>query len=51
VVLSVSEDRFFGVSRRRRVICASLSGGIVALVAFIVILGVDPHVMLSSSRG
>jgi hypothetical protein len=51
VVLSVSEDRFTGVSRRRRIVCASLTGGIVALVAFIVILGVDPHAMLSSSRG
>jgi hypothetical protein len=51
VVLSLREDRFTGVSRRRRIVCASLSGGIVALVALMVILGVDPHAMLSSSRG
>jgi hypothetical protein len=41
VVLSVSEDRFTGVSRRRRTVCAGVSGGIVAVVAFVVILGVD----------
>ena len=51
VVLSVSEDRFTGVSRRRRIVCASLSGAIVALLAFIAILGIDPHAMLSGSPG
>jgi hypothetical protein len=51
VVLSLSEDRFAGISRRRRIVCATLTGGIVAFVAFVVILGVDPHPVLSSSRG
>jgi hypothetical protein len=51
VVLSLSEDRFTGISRRRRIVCGSLTGGIVAFVAFIAILGVDPHAVLSSSRG
>jgi hypothetical protein len=51
VVLGVSEDRFTGVSRLRRVVCASLSGGIVAVVAFAVVLGVDPRAVLSTSGG
>jgi heme/copper-type cytochrome/quinol oxidase subunit 4 len=50
IVLAISEDRFTGISRRRRMASASVSGLFVAMLAFVLVAGVDPHAALTSAR-
>lgn len=51
IVLGISEDRYTGVSRRQRVVLASFAGLVVAMLALLLIAGVDPHATLSGSGG